>query len=63
MEALFLLLFNIIIFYYYIFFVHISNVISFLSFPSEIPYSLFPPPAHQPTHSRFLTLAFPYTGA
>ena len=27
------------------------------------PYSLLTPPAHQPTHSYFLALAFPYAGA
>jgi hypothetical protein len=29
----------------------------------KIPYLLSSPPAPQPTHSRFLALAFPYTGA
>ena len=46
-----------------IFFMYISNVIPFSSFPSEIPYPLSSPPAHQPTHSCFLALEFPYTGA
>ena len=34
-------------------------------FPVSIqkaPYPLSSPPAHQPTHSHFLVLAFPYTG-
>ena len=44
-----------------IFFIYISNVIPFSSFPSENPLS--PPPAPQPTHSHFRALAFPYTGA
>ena len=35
----------------------------FLVSPLKIPYALPPPPAHQPTHSHFLALAFPYTGA
>jgi hypothetical protein len=48
------------------FFIYISNVIHFPGFPSENPLTLYPlplPPAHQPTHFRFLALAFPYTGA
>jgi hypothetical protein len=46
-----------------IFFIYISNVIPFPSFPSD--KTLFPPspPAHQPTHSWLLALAFPYTEA
>ena len=35
----------------------------FLVFPPKIPYSLPSTPAHQPTHSCFLALAFPYTWA
>ena len=35
----------------------------FLVSPPKTPYPLPPPPAHQPTHSHFLALAFPYTGA
>jgi hypothetical protein len=46
-----------------IFFYYISNVIPFPGFLSKNPYPNSPPPAHQPTHSRFLVLAFPYTGA
>jgi hypothetical protein len=48
-----------------IFFIYISNVIPFPGFPSEnpLPHSLLPPPVHQSTHSCFLALAFPYTGA
>jgi hypothetical protein len=34
----------------------------FLVSPLKIPYPLPHPPAPQPTHSRFLALAFPYTG-
>jgi hypothetical protein len=46
-----------------IFFVYISNIIPFPGFPLENP--IFPPPSpsHQPIHSYFLALAFPYTGA
>jgi hypothetical protein len=46
-----------------VFFIYISNVIPFSNFLSENP--LYPPlaPASQPTHSHFLALAFPYTGA
>jgi len=46
-----------------IFFIFSSNVVPFPSFPSENPHTLSPPPAHQPTNSCFLALAFPYTGA
>jgi hypothetical protein len=42
-------------------FIYISNVIPFPGFPSENLIS--PPCAHQPTHSHFLALAFPYSGA
>ena len=35
----------------------------FLVSPLKIPYLLPPPPAHKPTHSCFLALTFPYTGA
>ena len=45
-----------------IFFIYIANVIPFPGFSSEIPHLLPSPPAHQPTHSCFLALAFPYTG-
>jgi hypothetical protein len=46
-----------------IFFIYISNVIPFPSFFSENPISPSPlPPAPQPTHFRFLALAFPYIG-
>jgi hypothetical protein len=45
-----------------IFFIYISNVIPFAGFFSENTLYL-PPPAPQPTHSCFLALAFPYTGA
>jgi hypothetical protein len=54
---------NIFLFLLDIFFIYISNAILFIGFPSENPYFLLPPPAHQPTHSQFLALAFPYTGA
>ena len=46
---------------YIFFFIYFSNVIPFPGFPSENPVS--PRPAHQPTDSHFLALAFPYTGA
>jgi hypothetical protein len=48
-----------------IFFTSISNVIPFPGFPPKTPSSYVLPPsyAHQPTHSHFLALAFPYTGA
>jgi hypothetical protein len=46
-----------------IFFIYISNVIPFPVFPSENPLSPPPPPTHQPSHSCFLALAFPYIGA
>ena len=35
----------------------------FLVSSLKISYPLSPPPAHQSTHSHFLNLAFPYTGA
>jgi hypothetical protein len=35
------------------FFIYLSNVIPFPSFPSENPLSPPPPPPPQPTHSRF----------
>jgi hypothetical protein len=43
-----------------IFFIYISNVIPFPGLPPKIPspYLHPPPPAHQPTHSHFLALAF-----
>ena len=44
-----------------ILFIYISYAIPFPSFLSES--SLYPPPTPQPTHSLFLPLAFPYTGA
>jgi hypothetical protein len=40
-----------------IFFIYISNAIP------KVPYTLLPLLAPQPTHSRFLALAFPCTGA
>jgi hypothetical protein len=46
-----------------IFFIYISNAIPFPSFLSENPLYPPSPPAPQPTHSHFLALAFPYTGA
>ena len=47
-----------------IFFIYISNVIPFPSFPSKkIPYPPPPSPYPQPIHSHFLAQAFPYTGA
>ena len=41
----------------------ISNVITFPGFPSKAPYPLPTLPVHHPTHSFFLVLAFPYSGA
>jgi hypothetical protein len=46
-----------------IYFIYISNVILFPGFLSKNPYPLPSTPAHQPTDSHFLALAFPYTGA
>jgi F0F1-type ATP synthase membrane subunit a len=46
-----------------IFFIYISNVIPFPSFPSKNPLSSPLSPTHKPTHSCFLALAFPYTEA
>ena len=46
-----------------IFFTYISNAKPFPSFPSEDPLFTTPTPAPQPTHSLFLALAFPSTGA
>ena len=43
-----------------IFFIYISNVIPFPGFPSKNLLSSPPPPTHQPSHSCFLVLAFPY---
>jgi hypothetical protein len=43
----------------YFLYIYISNVIPFPISPSKIPYLLPSPPAHQPTHSCFLALAFP----
>jgi hypothetical protein len=57
-EILFILLFLLDIF-----FIYISNVIPFPSYPSKHPLSSPPPPAPQPTHSHFLAQVFPYTVA
>jgi hypothetical protein len=46
-----------------IFFIYISNAIPFPSFLSDNPLYLPPLPASPPTHSHFLALASPYTGA
>ena len=46
-----------------IFFIYISNVIPFPGFPSENPLFHASASAHQPTHSSFPVLAFPYTRA
>jgi hypothetical protein len=49
-----------------IFFIYTSNVnIFFLVSPQKntLPLSPPTPPAHQPTHSCFLALAFPHIGA
>jgi hypothetical protein len=46
-----------------VFFNYILNVIPFPYFPSQNPHPLPTHSAHQPTHSHFLVLAFPYTGA
>jgi hypothetical protein len=48
------------VFYFFLldlFFIYSSNAIP------KVPYTLSPFPAPQPTHSHFLTLAFPCTGA
>jgi hypothetical protein len=53
-------------FFFDIFFIYISHVIPFPGFPSEKHPSPYVNPsslAHQPTHSCFLALAFPHTGA
>jgi hypothetical protein len=44
-----------------ILFIYLSNIFPFSSFPSETPHPFAPPPAHQPTHSCFLAVTFPYT--
>jgi hypothetical protein len=46
-----------------IYFPYVSNVIHIPGFPSKISLSLPPSPAHQPTQTYFMALAFPYTGA
>jgi hypothetical protein len=48
-----------------IFFIYISNNIPkyYLVSPPKPPYLLPLPPVHQPIHSYFPVLAFPYTGA
>jgi hypothetical protein len=53
----------VVVFILAIFFIYISNVIPFSGFPSENSLSPTPPRAPQHTHSQFLALAFPYTGA
>jgi hypothetical protein len=50
-----------LLFFFDISFILISNVIPFPGFPSKTPSPS--PLAHQQTHSHFLALAFPYTGA
>jgi hypothetical protein len=59
-ELLFLPFFLLFPFLKDIFFIYISNVIPFPGLTSENPLSL-PSHAHQPTHSCFLALTFPYT--
>ena len=52
------------VYFYYIFSLFTFQMLSaFLVSSLKIPYPLPTPPAHQPTHSCFLALAFPYTGA
>ena len=51
-----------------IFFIYISNIITFLGLPSENPLSHAPPASmmvflHPSTHSYLHALSFPYTGA
>ena len=53
---------GIIFFLLDIFFICISNVIAFPSFPSENPQSPPPPPAPQPTYYHILVQAIPKTG-
>jgi hypothetical protein len=43
-----------------IFFIYTSTVIPFPHFYSENPHPMSSPPAHQPTHSGFPVLAFPW---
>ena len=45
-----------------IFFIYISNVILFSSFPSKSPLSPLPPPASQPTHSHSWSCHSPILG-
>jgi hypothetical protein len=45
-----------------IFFIYISNVIPFPSFPSQLPYPLPPPPAPQPTYSHSWSWHSPILG-
>ena len=46
-----------------IFFLSLQMLSPFLVSSPNVPYTLPPPPAPQPTHSCFLALASPYTGA
>ena len=64
---LFLFSFSLLISFFDLFFIryfiYISNVNPFFVSPPKMSYSIPPSPAHQPTHSCFVVLAFPYTGA
>jgi hypothetical protein len=50
------------VYFYYIFSLFTFQM-AFLVSPPKTPYHIHPPLAHQPTHSHFPILAFPYTGA
>jgi hypothetical protein len=54
---------NPILFLLDIFFIYISNVIPFPTFPTEKPLSLLTSSSHQSAHSLFMALTVPYTGA
>jgi hypothetical protein len=55
------IIFSLFPFFYWIFSLFTFLMVSPLKAPS--PIHLPPLPTHQPTHSCFLDLAFPYTGA
>jgi hypothetical protein len=63
--AVFELYFVLLVYIYIpnIFFIYIAMPFQSLVSPLKIPYPLLTPTAHQPNHSLFLAMAFPYTGA